>query len=279
MPATRRKPALLPQPPLPPKRKERTMKMWRSQMRKPLNTSPKSKEFWSCSRRIGIWCLVSHCNLSSNAQCSVGLLYALSVKLTIMIEDPRDVDRKRLLGIDDENAPTREDLAAALEEDMFDDGFGFPRAQVYSSPTLAAGINRREGHCYEHGRVSGEGKEYRCHRPPSTVTPPITSLLAPPERQERHRLAASSARLLLSTNGGPRMLLLLRRSTLGTREMTPLLYRKKGGRHGRTRRRRSRLHREEERELCMLPQLETASPMPLRIPRCCYVVGRTIATA
>nr|GMD60187.1 eIF-2-alpha kinase activator GCN1 isoform X12 [Ipomoea batatas] len=95
MPATRRKPALLPQPPLPPKRKERTMKMWRSQMRKPLNTSPKSKEFWSCSRRIGIWCLV---------------------KLTIMIEDPRDVERKRLLGIDDENAPTREDLAAALEE-------------------------------------------------------------------------------------------------------------------------------------------------------------------
>ncbi|XP_031096441.1 uncharacterized protein LOC116000492 isoform X2 [Ipomoea triloba] len=59
MPATRRKPAILPQPPLPPKRKERTMKMWRSQMRKPLNTSPKSKEFWSCSRRIGIWCLVS----------------------------------------------------------------------------------------------------------------------------------------------------------------------------------------------------------------------------
>nr|GMD42196.1 ycf3-interacting protein 1, chloroplastic [Ipomoea batatas] len=134
------------------------------------------------------------------------------VKLTIMIKDPRDVERKRLLGIDDENAPTREDLAAALEEvfndnqldrqhfsryilkkrydrgsygevwmafpwncshgnktsenaktpysedsdfdhsddtkfilkrimDMFDDGFGFPRAQVYSSPTLAAGIS------------------------------------------------------------------------------------------------------------------------------------------
>ncbi|XP_051113586.1 ycf3-interacting protein 1, chloroplastic [Andrographis paniculata] len=36
------------------------------------------------------------------------------VKLTIMIEDPRDVERKRLLGIDDENAPTREDLADAL---------------------------------------------------------------------------------------------------------------------------------------------------------------------
>ncbi|KAI3455760.1 hypothetical protein Pfo_012423 [Paulownia fortunei] len=36
------------------------------------------------------------------------------VKLTIMIEDPRDVERRRLLGIDDENAPTRDDLAAAL---------------------------------------------------------------------------------------------------------------------------------------------------------------------
>ncbi|KAL0352623.1 UNVERIFIED_CONTAM: Ycf3-interacting protein 1, chloroplastic [Sesamum angustifolium] len=31
-----------------------------------------------------------------------------------MIEDPRDVERRRLLGIDDENAPTRDDLAAAL---------------------------------------------------------------------------------------------------------------------------------------------------------------------
>ncbi|KAL7089790.1 hypothetical protein ACP275_13G204700 [Erythranthe tilingii] len=36
------------------------------------------------------------------------------VKLTIMIEDPRDVERRRLLGIDDENAPSRDDLAAAL---------------------------------------------------------------------------------------------------------------------------------------------------------------------
>ncbi|CAN4087113.1 unnamed protein product [Withania somnifera] len=38
------------------------------------------------------------------------------VKLTIMIEDPRDVERRRLLGIDDENAPTRDDLASCLEE-------------------------------------------------------------------------------------------------------------------------------------------------------------------
>lgn len=44
------------------------------------------------------------------------LFLAFQVKLTIMIEDPRDVERKRLLGIDDENAPTRDDLAAALED-------------------------------------------------------------------------------------------------------------------------------------------------------------------
>ncbi|XP_057811973.1 ycf3-interacting protein 1, chloroplastic isoform X2 [Salvia miltiorrhiza] len=36
------------------------------------------------------------------------------VKLTVLIEDPRDVERRRLLGIDDENAPTRDDLADAL---------------------------------------------------------------------------------------------------------------------------------------------------------------------
>ncbi|CAA0823795.1 Encodes a chloroplast protein that induces tolerance to multiple environmental stresses and reduces photooxidative damage [Striga hermonthica] len=36
------------------------------------------------------------------------------VKLTIMIEDPRDVERRRMLGIDDEDAPTRDDLADAL---------------------------------------------------------------------------------------------------------------------------------------------------------------------
>ena len=40
----------------------------------------------------------------------------LQIKLTVMIEDPRDVERRRLLGIDDENAPTRDDLADALEE-------------------------------------------------------------------------------------------------------------------------------------------------------------------
>ncbi|EXB56457.1 hypothetical protein L484_009883 [Morus notabilis] len=39
------------------------------------------------------------------------------VKLTIAIEDPRDVERRRLLGIEDQDdAPTRDDLAAALEE-------------------------------------------------------------------------------------------------------------------------------------------------------------------
>lgn len=33
-----------------------------------------------------------------------------------MIEDPRDVERRRLLGIDDIDAPTRDELADALEE-------------------------------------------------------------------------------------------------------------------------------------------------------------------
>ncbi|KAG6392211.1 hypothetical protein SASPL_146422 [Salvia splendens] len=36
------------------------------------------------------------------------------VKLTVLIEDPRDVERRRLLGIDDENAPTRDELADTL---------------------------------------------------------------------------------------------------------------------------------------------------------------------
>ncbi|XP_065853843.1 ycf3-interacting protein 1, chloroplastic [Euphorbia lathyris] len=38
------------------------------------------------------------------------------VKLTISIEDPREVERRRLLGIEDPDAPTREDLAEALEQ-------------------------------------------------------------------------------------------------------------------------------------------------------------------
>ena len=36
--------------------------------------------------------------------------------MTIMIEDPREVERRRLLGIDDDDAPTRDDLAEALEQ-------------------------------------------------------------------------------------------------------------------------------------------------------------------
>ncbi|XP_062012225.1 ycf3-interacting protein 1, chloroplastic isoform X1 [Rosa rugosa] len=38
------------------------------------------------------------------------------VKLTIAIEDIREVERRRLLGIEDPDAPTREELAAVLEE-------------------------------------------------------------------------------------------------------------------------------------------------------------------
>lgn len=38
------------------------------------------------------------------------------VKLTVMIEDPREVERRRLLGIEDPDAPTRDDLVEALEQ-------------------------------------------------------------------------------------------------------------------------------------------------------------------
>ncbi|XP_062012227.1 ycf3-interacting protein 1, chloroplastic-like [Rosa rugosa] len=38
------------------------------------------------------------------------------VNLTIAIEDIREVERRRLLGIEDPDAPTREELAAVLEE-------------------------------------------------------------------------------------------------------------------------------------------------------------------
>ncbi|KAH0850811.1 hypothetical protein HID58_095229 [Brassica napus] len=37
------------------------------------------------------------------------------VKLTIMIEDPRELEKRRLLGIEEDDAPSREDLAEALE--------------------------------------------------------------------------------------------------------------------------------------------------------------------
>lgn len=33
-----------------------------------------------------------------------------------MIEDPREVERRRLLGIEDLDSPTRDDLAEALEQ-------------------------------------------------------------------------------------------------------------------------------------------------------------------
>ncbi|KAI4332103.1 hypothetical protein L6164_017040 [Bauhinia variegata] len=38
------------------------------------------------------------------------------VKLTILIEDPREVERRRLLGLEGPDAPTRDDLVTALEE-------------------------------------------------------------------------------------------------------------------------------------------------------------------
>lgn len=38
------------------------------------------------------------------------------IKLTVIIEDPRDIERKRLLGIEDPDDVTRDDLASALED-------------------------------------------------------------------------------------------------------------------------------------------------------------------
>ena len=35
--------------------------------------------------------------------------------MTIMIEDPRELEKRRLLGIEEDDAPSREDLAEALE--------------------------------------------------------------------------------------------------------------------------------------------------------------------
>lgn len=40
--------------------------------------------------------------------------------MTIMIEDPRELEKRRLLGIEDADAPSREDLAEALEQVTFD---------------------------------------------------------------------------------------------------------------------------------------------------------------
>lgn len=51
-----------------------------------------------------------------NLEIFVFFRVASQVKLTIMIEDPRDVERKRLLGIEDPDELTRDDLADALVE-------------------------------------------------------------------------------------------------------------------------------------------------------------------
>lgn len=44
----------------------------------------------------------------------VGLL--AQVKLTIMIEDPREVERRKELGIEDDRGCSKEDMALALVE-------------------------------------------------------------------------------------------------------------------------------------------------------------------
>lgn len=58
---------------------------------------------------------VNYC-LSFSISIEFAMLWNMKVKLTIAIEDIREVERKRLLGIEDPDAPTREELAAVLEE-------------------------------------------------------------------------------------------------------------------------------------------------------------------
>lgn len=55
--------------------------------------------------------------LGSAVHCTqIVLQCSLQVRLTIMIEDPREVERRRLLEIEDADAPTRDDLVAALDQ-------------------------------------------------------------------------------------------------------------------------------------------------------------------
>ena len=48
--------------------------------------------------------------------CESNLDVAAQVRLTIMIEDPREVERRRQLGIEDERGCSKEDMAVALQE-------------------------------------------------------------------------------------------------------------------------------------------------------------------
>ncbi|XP_062012226.1 ycf3-interacting protein 1, chloroplastic isoform X2 [Rosa rugosa] len=65
------------------------------------------------------------------------------VKLTIAIEDIREVERRRLLGIEDPDAPTREELAAVLEEVQIKPAKKKPGKSLYARVT-DTGIDLKE---------------------------------------------------------------------------------------------------------------------------------------
>nr|KJB32935.1 hypothetical protein B456_005G268700 [Gossypium raimondii] len=85
------------------------------------NAFAKSKEFYNFSGKTETCYSVRYADYLVLLQCYPStLLFFLGiyiqVKLTVMIEDPREVERRRLLGIEDPDAPTRDDLVEALEQ-------------------------------------------------------------------------------------------------------------------------------------------------------------------
>nr|GME07987.1 hypothetical protein Iba_scaffold7152CG0010 [Ipomoea batatas] len=97
--------------------------------------------------------------------------------------------------------------------------------------------------CCNHRTEEGE-RRHNCYRP----TPrrrPLTPLF--------YRRGVLVARSSPESSEGRRCIVVRRGRTPETEELTPPLHRTKGGRHGRTRRRRTLLHREEDKCSCCLP--------------------------
>ncbi|CAI0546229.1 unnamed protein product [Linum tenue] len=72
--------------------------------------SPQDLEYIQEIKRVG----VKLCQVLELLKKNRDMIFN-EVKLTIMIEDPREVERRKMFGIDDPDAPTREELAEALE--------------------------------------------------------------------------------------------------------------------------------------------------------------------
>lgn len=69
--------------------------------------------------------------------CESNLAVAAQVRLTIMIEDPREVERRRQLGIEDERGCSKEDMAVALQE-----VFKFSEVCTLNSPVACCTVHR-----------------------------------------------------------------------------------------------------------------------------------------